>query len=125
MKETTGEEIKRVAVIGTGLMGPGIAQAFAIGGYNVNLLSRSKGNLDRAFQEIEWSLNKFVEKQIISRNEADAALDKIKTTTAYDEALKDEINAISYYEASAKENIQVENIFQDITLAILKNTQKV
>ncbi|MFX1374690.1 MAG: GTP-binding protein [Promethearchaeota archaeon] len=41
------------------------------------------------------------------------------------EALKDEINAISYYEASAKENIRVETIFKDITLAILKNTQKI
>jgi Ras-related protein Rab-8A len=41
------------------------------------------------------------------------------------EALKEEINAIAYYEASAKENIQVEPIFKDITLAILKNTQKI
>ena len=89
MKETTGEEIKRVAVIGTGLMGPGIAQAFAVGGYNVNLLSRSKDSLERAFQEIEWSLNKFVEKRVISRNKAKMALSKIITTTSYEAAVKD------------------------------------
>ncbi|MFW9942009.1 MAG: GTP-binding protein [Candidatus Thorarchaeota archaeon] len=41
------------------------------------------------------------------------------------EALKEEINAIAYYETSAKENINVELIFKELTLAILKNTQKI
>ena len=40
------------------------------------------------------------------------------------EALKEEINAIAYYETSAKENINVEPIFKDLTLAILEKTQK-
>ncbi|MFX1571725.1 MAG: GTP-binding protein [Promethearchaeota archaeon] len=41
------------------------------------------------------------------------------------EALMSEINAFGYYETSAKENILVEPVFKDITLAILKNTQKI
>ena len=89
MKETTGEEIKCVAVIGSGLMGHGIAQAFALRGYNVNLLSRSEDSLERAIREIEWSLNKFVEKSTISQNEAEMALSRIRTTTFYEEAVKD------------------------------------
>jgi enoyl-CoA hydratase/3-hydroxyacyl-CoA dehydrogenase len=89
MKETTSREIKRVAVIGTGLMGHGIAQAFAVKGYEVNLLSRSRDSLDRAVQEIEWSLGKFVEKGSISRVEAEAALSRIVTTTSYVEAAGD------------------------------------
>ena len=89
MKETTGEEIQRVAVIGTGLMGHGIAQAFAVKGYEVNLLSRSKDSLKKAVQEIEWSLNKFVEKGRISRDEAEAALSRIRTTTSYGRAARD------------------------------------
>jgi len=89
VKETTGEEIQRVAVIGTGLMGHGIAQAFAVKGYEVNLLSRSKDSLKKAVQEIEWSLNKFVEKGRISRDEAEAALSRIRTTTSYGEAAAD------------------------------------
>ena len=40
------------------------------------------------------------------------------------EALKDEINALGYYEASAKQDLGVHPVFKDITLAILKNTQK-
>ena len=89
MKETTGEEIQRVAVIGTGLMGHGIAQAFAVKGYEVNLLSRSKDSLKKAVQEIEWSLGKFVEKGRISRDEVEAALSRITTTTSYGEAVRD------------------------------------
>ncbi len=89
MKETTAEEIQQVAVIGTGLMGHGIAQAFAVKGYEVNLLSRSKNSLRKAVQEIEWSLNKFVEKGEISRDEAEAALLRITPTTSYRKAAAD------------------------------------
>jgi small GTP-binding protein len=53
---------------------------------------------------------------------ADQGTREVGTTDG--EALKEEMNSISYYEASAKQNIQVEDIFQEVTLAILKNTQK-
>jgi enoyl-CoA hydratase/3-hydroxyacyl-CoA dehydrogenase len=88
VKETTGEEIRRVAVIGSGLMGHGIAQAFSLRGYIVNLLSRSEDSLQSAIREIDWSLNKFVEKGKISRKEAETALSRIRLTTSYTEAAK-------------------------------------
>jgi len=87
VKETTGKEIQRVAVIGTGLMGHGIAQAFALKGYDVNLLSRNSDSLAKAVQEIKWSLGKFVKKGAISSGESEAALSRITTTTSYEEAL--------------------------------------
>ncbi len=87
--ETTDNEIQRVAVIGTGLMGHGIAQVFAVKGYDVYLLSRSRDSLDMAVQEIKWSLCKFVEKGAISSGEAEAASSRIRTTTLYDEAVAD------------------------------------
>jgi len=40
-------------------------------------------------------------------------------------ALKDEINAINYYETSAKEDHMIVPVFRDVTLAILKNTLKI
>ena len=89
VNDTTAEEIQRVAVIGTGLMGHGIAQAFSVKGFEVNLLSRSKNSLQKAVQEIEWSLNKFAEKGTISRDEAEAALSRITPTTSYREAAAD------------------------------------
>jgi enoyl-CoA hydratase/3-hydroxyacyl-CoA dehydrogenase len=87
--KTADIEIQRVAVVGTGLMGHGIAQSFAVKGYDVCLLSRSRHSLDKAFQDISWSLGKFVEKGAINRDEAEAALSRITTTTSYDEAAAD------------------------------------
>ena len=78
-----------MAVIGTGLMGHGIAQAFAMRGYEVNLLSRRNESLRKALQEIEWSITKFVEKGKISRDAAEAALSRITTTTSYGKAAAD------------------------------------
>ena len=70
-------------------MGHGIAQTFAVKGYDVNLLSRSRNSLDRAIQEIKWSLDKFVKKRSISNGKAEAALSRIRTTTSYVEAVGD------------------------------------
>ncbi|NVM35117.1 MAG: GTP-binding protein [Candidatus Lokiarchaeota archaeon] len=41
------------------------------------------------------------------------------------EALKEELNAIAYYETSAKNDVKVSPVFKDITLAILEKTQKI
>jgi len=40
-------------------------------------------------------------------------------------ALKDEINAINYLETSAKDDVGVLPVFKEITLAILRGTQKI
>lgn len=52
--------IEKVAVIGAGLMGSGIAQAIAQGGVHVQLYDISQAALDRALQSIEKSLSRFV-----------------------------------------------------------------
>ncbi len=82
-------KIQRVAVVGTGLMGHGIAQSFAVKGFDVCLLSRSRDSLDKAVKEIEWSLNKFVEKGTIKKSEVEATLSRVTTTTSYEEAVSD------------------------------------
>jgi len=41
------------------------------------------------------------------------------------EALKEELKAIAYYEASAKQDIKVEPVFKEITMAILEKTKKI
>ncbi len=82
-------EIKNIAVVGTGVMGSGIAQVFAMKGYKVNILDISEEILKKALQNIEWSLNKFVEKKRIRKEDAEAALSRIKPTTLYEEAVRD------------------------------------
>ncbi|MEN2974703.1 MAG: 3-hydroxyacyl-CoA dehydrogenase [Candidatus Caldarchaeales archaeon] len=82
-------DIKSVAVIGAGAMGHGIAQVFAMKGYGVNIVDVSDEILKKALQNIEWSLNKFVEKKKIRREDVEASLSRINATTSYDEAVKD------------------------------------
>ncbi|MBN1214926.1 MAG: GTP-binding protein [Candidatus Lokiarchaeota archaeon] len=63
---------------------------------------------------------------IIVGNKLDLADDNHREIGAQDgEALKAEMNALSYYETSAKDGINVESIFRDITLGILKDFNKI
>jgi 3-hydroxybutyryl-CoA dehydrogenase len=54
--------IKRVGVLGCGLMGSGIAQVSAVAGYEVTVLEQDQQFLDKGFAGIEKSLAKFAEK---------------------------------------------------------------
>ncbi len=81
--------MKKLAIIGAGLLGHGIAQVFSMRGYEVNLLDLNDDLLKKGLQRIEWSLNKFVEKRRIRKEDAEAALSRIKITTSYEEAAKD------------------------------------
>jgi 3-hydroxybutyryl-CoA dehydrogenase len=55
-------KIKKVGVLGCGLMGSGIAQVAATAGYNVIVLEAEQRFLDKGFANIEKSLAKFAEK---------------------------------------------------------------
>jgi enoyl-CoA hydratase/3-hydroxyacyl-CoA dehydrogenase len=55
--------IKNVAVLGSGVMGHGIAQISAAAGYNVALRDIEETFLQKAMDKIRWSLAKLVEKK--------------------------------------------------------------
>ena len=55
-------EVKSVLVVGSGLMGSGIAQVCAQAGIHVFLNDVSREALDKAIKSIEWSVDKFIEK---------------------------------------------------------------
>jgi 3-hydroxybutyryl-CoA dehydrogenase len=58
-------EIKKVGVLGCGLMGSGIAQVAATSGFDVTVLEVEQKYLDKGFAGIEKSLAKFAEKGTI------------------------------------------------------------
>lgn len=72
---------QRIAVIGAGLMGSGIAQVSAAAGYDVVLQDVTGEALSRGLSGIEKSLRKFEEKGRIEAGASDAALGRITTTT--------------------------------------------
>jgi enoyl-CoA hydratase/3-hydroxyacyl-CoA dehydrogenase len=50
--------IDKITVLGSGIMGHGIAQVSAMAGYNVTLRDIDQAFLDKAMEKIRWSLNK-------------------------------------------------------------------
>lgn len=83
------EKLKKAAVVGSGAMGHGIAELLAMAGYEVTMIDISDEFLTKAMEKIKWSLDKFVEKKRIRREDADATLTRIHTTTSYEQAAKD------------------------------------
>ena len=74
-------EIKRVGVLGCGLMGSGVAQVAAAAGYETSVRDVSPEILDRARTGIDRSLAKFVEKGKLQPPDRDAALKRLTFTT--------------------------------------------
>ena len=75
-------DIKRVGVLGCGLMGSGIAQVAAGAGYDTIVRDVSKEFLDRGRAVIEKSLAKLVEKGKLETSDRDATLKRLTLTTA-------------------------------------------
>src|SRR5947208_2622446 len=76
-------EIKKVGVVGCGLMGHGITQVSAQAGYDVVVREVSEDVLAKGLGKIEKQLARAVEKGRSSQEDADAVRARIKTTTEY------------------------------------------
>lgn len=74
-------QISKVAVIGAGTMGAGIAQVFAHSGFDVTLIDVDDAVLARGIQGIGKSLDRFVKKEKITAEERDAILGRIALAT--------------------------------------------
>jgi 3-hydroxybutyryl-CoA dehydrogenase len=81
-------EIKKIAVIGAGTMGRGIAHAAALGGYRTILEDILPNALRRAESEIRANLDKAVEIGKMSANDADAAFARLECAGSVDEAAR-------------------------------------
>ena len=95
-------DIRRVLVVGAGLMGGGIAQVAALAGYRVSLRDVSQQMLDKAMSNIAWSLGKFVEKGQFAAEARESALGRLSPTLALD--------------AAAEADFAVEAVFEDKAL---------
>lgn len=76
-------EIKKVGVLGAGLMGHGIAQVVATAGYDVVLREVDDAKLEKGIGKIEKQLARAVEKGKAEQADADAIRDRIQGTTSY------------------------------------------
>ena len=97
--------MKKIAVIGAGTMGNGIAHVFAQNGFNVNLIDTQSAALDKALQTIAKNLDRQVAKSIIQATEKDTILAKITCFTNLKEGVYDRELVIE----AATENSKIKN----------------
>ena len=79
--------MRKIAVIGAGTMGNGIAQTFAQSGYEVSLIDVSADSLDRGMNTIEKNLYRMLKREKISEDDKQTTLDKITTYTSMNDGL--------------------------------------
>ena len=89
----------KIVVVGAGLMGSGIAQVSAQAGHSVVLRDVTQDALARARSGVESSLARFVAKERISRQDAEAALGRISTTTDLDAAAEADLVVEAVFES--------------------------
>ncbi|MFC1883429.1 3-hydroxyacyl-CoA dehydrogenase family protein [Thermodesulfobacteriota bacterium] len=89
--------IKKIVVVGSGLMGSGIAQVSAQAGIEVSIYDTYPEALEKALKNIEWSVKKFAEKGKISDDPA---------------AVMGRIDTVSDLSAAASADLIIEAVFE-------------
>ena len=82
-------DIRKVAVIGAGTMGNGIAQACSMAGMDVTLVDTQDSFVQRGMDNIRTSLARFVKSAKLTQEQADAVVQRIRTTTSLPDGVKD------------------------------------
>jgi 3-hydroxybutyryl-CoA dehydrogenase len=74
---------KRVGIVGSGIMGAGIAEVAAVHGHEVVLRSRSQSSADATLASLEKSLDRQVERERCTEEDRDRALGLVTVTTDF------------------------------------------
>ena len=110
--------MKNISVIGSGTMGNGIAQTFALYNFNVKLYDINSENLKQGEQTILKNLQRMVNKEKITESEAENTVGNIKYTSDFDSIL----NADLVIEVVSENFKLKKSIFKELDLKCPKNT---
>ena len=103
--------MKKIAVIGAGTMGNGIAHTFAQFGFTTNLIDISEESLKRGMDTIGNNLDRMVAKEKISESEKIQTLSNITTFTDLSKGVQD----VELVVEAATENLELKlSIFRDL-----------
>jgi len=107
--------IRRVAVIGAGTMGHGIAQVAAMAGYETRLTDTSSDALDGAMSRIASNLSGAVSRSKMTQKDADAAIARIATAADLMASVRD---ADLVIEAVAEDLAAKEQLFRQLDAVV-------
>jgi 3-hydroxybutyryl-CoA dehydrogenase len=120
--------MEKVAVIGAGTMGNGIAHTFAQSGYKVSLIDISQASLDKAIATISKNLDRMVAKEKITEADKNSTLGNISTYTEMAEGVK----GVQLVVEAATENVDLKlKIFKamdeatDANVILASNTSSI
>jgi 3-hydroxybutyryl-CoA dehydrogenase len=103
--------MNKIAVIGSGTMGNGIAHVFAQHGFKVSIIDISEEALKKAMATIDKNLSRQVEKGTITTDAKQITLSNLSTTTFMKEGVQD----VDLVVEAATENLELKlKIFKDI-----------
>ena len=111
--------MKKIAVIGAGTMGNGIAHTFAQFNYKVHLIDISQASLDKGIATISKNLDRMVLKEKISVADKIETLSNITTFTILAEGVK---NVDLVVEAATENTVLKTKIFKELDAVCAKNT---
>lgn len=104
--------MKKVAVIGAGTMGNGIAHTFAQSGYEVALIDLSSSSLEKGMATITKNLDRMLAKEKISETDKNATLKNISTFTKVEDGVK----GVDLVVEAATENVEIKlQIFKNLS----------
>ena len=99
-----------IGIIGAGTMGNGIAQTAAASGFEVIMCDIQQDFVDRGYQNIVKSLDRFVKKETMTEDQKSEILQKIKTTTKIED-----LEDCTLIVEAATENFEIKKqIFQKL-----------
>lgn len=103
--------MNKIAVVGSGTMGNGIAHVFAQHGFKVSIIDISEDALKKAINTIDKNLSRQVEKGTLSADAKQITLSNLSTTTFMKEGLQD----VDLVVEAATENLELKlKIFKDL-----------
>jgi len=92
--------VKKMAIVGAGTMGNGIAHVFAQGGWQVTLIDVAQPQLEKALAVVRKNMDRQVKKGALTEADRDAALERIATETELEKASDAELVVEAATEAS-------------------------
>jgi 3-hydroxybutyryl-CoA dehydrogenase len=105
------KNLRNVSVIGSGMMGHGIAQIFATQGYNVTMQDVNQNILSQSIEKIRSNLSLMAQKGIGDPSEIEPSIRRIKTTSYLEEAASE----AQFLVEAVSENLELkQKIFQDL-----------
>jgi 3-hydroxybutyryl-CoA dehydrogenase len=111
--------MKKIAVIGAGTMGNGIAHVFAQNGFQVHLIDIAQTSLDKGMATITKNLDRMMAKEAIDQAKKDTTLGNISTFTN----MKEGVSQVDLVVEAATENLDIKlKIFKDLDEACQADT---